>query len=392
MLLARKGYRVLLVDRSTFPSDMAMSTHLIWHPGVARLQRWGLLDRVRASNCPPISVFNIDLGPFTLTGSPPSAEGVAEAYAPRRVVLDKILVDAAVEAGAELREGFSVQELVRDGERVTGVRGRTRGSTAVTAEARIVIGADGMQSPVARAVQAPEYNVKPPLQGTYFTYWSGVPMHGLEFYPREYRGVYGFLSNDGLALIGVNWTARDFPDVRADIEGNYLRVLGMCAPDLAERVRHGKRAERWRGGTIANFCRRPYGSGWALVGDAGLTMDPCTAEGITNAFRDAEFLVEAIDDGFCGHRPLDVAFADYEQRRNDAAMPVYEFTCQLAPFAPPPPEILQLYNALHGNQTETECFLGLFAQTVSIPEFFAPENFQRIIGAASPGAPTIEKH
>jgi flavin-dependent dehydrogenase len=385
MLLARKGYRVLLVDRATFPSDMAMSTHLIWQSGVSHLQRWGLLDKVQASNCPPISPFNIDLGPFTLTGSPPPAEGIAEAYSPRRIVLDKILVDAAMEAGVELRQGFSLQELVRDGERIIGVRGGTRGGSTTVEEARLVIGADGLHSMVARTVQAPEYNTKPPLQGTYFTYWSGVPLDGLELYLRDYRAVYSWLTNDGLALIGVNWAVKDFHDVRTDIEGNYLQVLGTSAPGLAERVRHGKREERWIGGAVPNFCRRPYGPGWALVGDASLHMDPCTAAGISNAFRDAEFLVEALDAGFSERQPLDEALADYERRRNEVALPIYEFTCQNAPFAPPLPEMLQLFMALHGNQADTDRFLGLFAQTVTVPEFFAPENLQRIIAVAANG-------
>lgn len=385
MLLAKKGYRVLLVDKSTFPSDMVMSTHLIHQPGIARLQRWGLLDRVRSSNCPPVARWDVDLGPFTLTGSPPPADRVAEGYSPRRTVLDKILVEAAVEAGAELREGFSIRDVVTDGKRVTGVRGSAKGGSTSAEKARIVIGADGMHSIVARRVRAPEYNAKPPLQGTYFTYWSGVPMRGLELYIREHRAIYGWLTNDGLALVGANWTARDFPRIRRDVERNYFTVLEFCAPGLAQRVRNGKREGRWIGGAIRNFFRRPYGPGWALVGDAGYTKDPCTAEGITDAFRDAEFLVDAIDDGLSGRRPLDESLTDYERRRNDVAMPVYEFTCQLAPFDPPPPEMLQLYNALRGNQAETDRFCGLIAQTASIPEFFAPENIQRIIGGGSRG-------
>src|SRR5579864_5635767 len=120
MLLARKGYRVLLVDKATFPSDI-MSTHYIHQPGVAQLQRWGLLENVIASNCPPILPFRFDLGPFILTGVPPQADGIAQAYCPRRTVLDKILVDAAVAAGAELREDFTVQEVLRDGQRVVGI-------------------------------------------------------------------------------------------------------------------------------------------------------------------------------------------------------------------------------------------------------------------------------
>jgi flavin-dependent dehydrogenase len=151
MLLARKGYRVLLVDRATFPSD-TWRLHFIHQPGVARLQRWGLLEQV-AATCPPILKRTIDLGDFPLTGWAPPFESVAEAYSPRRFALDQILVNAALSAGAELRVGFSVQDLVWRDDRVVGIRGQHRGSVAEYA--RVVIGADGLHSKVAQAVEAP---------------------------------------------------------------------------------------------------------------------------------------------------------------------------------------------------------------------------------------------
>ena len=131
MLLARQGHRVLLVDRSTFPSDLRLSTHLVWQPGVAALKRWGLLDELVASGCPPMTTAAMDVGPFTVTGEMPAADGVREAYAPRRIVLDAILVNAAVEAGAELWEGCTVDELLTDdgtgaGPQVRGIRGHLR--------------------------------------------------------------------------------------------------------------------------------------------------------------------------------------------------------------------------------------------------------------------------
>jgi flavin-dependent dehydrogenase len=381
MLLARKGHRVLLVDKATFPSDI-MSTHAIHQPGVAHLKRWGLLDKVQGSNCPPLLKFTFDVGPFTLTGSAPPAGDVAEGYAPRRMVLDKILVDAAVEAGAELREGFVVQEILMDSERVSGIRGRAKGGSTVTEKARIVIGADGMRSIVARTVKAPTYNAQPSLACSYYTYWSGIPIEGTELYPRDYRFIGALPTNDDLVCIFVNWTRQEFHEYRADIEGSYLRTLDL-APGLAERVRHGKRAERFVGtADMPNFFRKPYGPGWALVGDAGYHKDPCTAAGITDAFRDAEFLVEAIDAGFSGQRSLDEVLAGYEQKRNEAARPIYDFTCQLATLAPLSPEEVQLFTALRGNQVDTNRFFGLITQTTPIPEFFAPENIQRIITAA----------
>lgn len=156
MLLARQGYRVLLLDKVSFPSDTP-STHFIWHSGVAKLKQWGLLDRVRASNCPSVTRISLDLGEFVLRGTPsPTNDGISEAYGPRRTVLDKILVDAAMEAGVEFRPQFDVQELLFENGQVVGIRGRTANGAPVTERGRIVIGADGRNSMVARAVKARE--------------------------------------------------------------------------------------------------------------------------------------------------------------------------------------------------------------------------------------------
>ena len=391
MLLARKGYRVLLVDRATFPSD-TMSAHYIHQPGVAQLKRWGLMDRVIASNCPPIRQAYFEIGPFpsghfTLTGSAPPAGDVAAAYGPRRRVLDKILVDAAVEAGAELREGFLVQEVLMEEGRVIGLRGRTRGGATITEKARIIVGADGLHSTVARAVQAPKYNEQPSLGCGYYTYWSGVPVEGVEFYQLDRRLVILLPTNDNLTCIAVGWPNQEFHKNRTDIEGNYLKTLELV-PRVAERMRGAKREERFVGtADLPNFFRKPYGPGWALVGDAGYHKDPITGEGITDAFRDAELLAEAINAGFSGEQPLEQALAGYEQRRNEAAMPIYNLTCNLARLEPPPPEMIQLFAALEGNQEETNRFLGTIAGTVPVAEFFAEENVQRIMERAGLMAP-----
>ena len=149
MLLARQGYRVLLVDRATFPSD-TISTHVIQPTGIAALNRWGLLGQLLSTGCPPVGTYAFDFGPFTIAGSPGTDDSPV-AYAPRRTVLDKLLVDAAASAGAEVREGFTVQEVLTDGGRVTGIRGRGKGGHVVSEHARVVIGADGLHSVVAAA-------------------------------------------------------------------------------------------------------------------------------------------------------------------------------------------------------------------------------------------------
>lgn len=345
MLLARQGYRVLLLDRASFPSD-TMSTHYIHQPGVGRLQRWGLLDRLRATNAPPITKLSVSMGELTLT-PPPPAEGEAapEAWCPRRIVLDSILVEAAVEAGAELRQSFRVRELVRDGDAVRGVRGGSE-EVPVTEEARIVIGADGMHSMVAQAVRAPEYRTLPSLTFGYYAYWSGVPYDGAEIHMLENCGVLIFPTNDNCVCIAAGSGIDGFHEFRNDVEGNYLRILGRVR-GLTERLQAGRRESRITGtADQPNFFRRPYGPGWALVGDAGYHRDFITGLGITDAFRDADLLAGAIDDGFAGRKPMDEALAGYEQTRNEIATPLYEFTTAMASLnTPPSPELFMQFAA-----------------------------------------------
>ncbi len=374
MLLARQGYRVLLLEKATFPSDVPRG-HVIQAPGVALLAEWGLLDRVLASNSPPISSITFDLGALTLTGMPEGAVNLA----PRHGILDKILADAAVESGVELREGFLVQEILLDGERVTGIRGHGLDGIQVTEQAKIVIGADGLHSLVAQAVHAPEYHTKAPLTCSYFTYFSDLPTEKISLYVRNTYFIVVFPTNDNKTCIGIQFPGAELPSFRADIAGNFMRVIELI-PELAERVRNATQAERFLGATdIPNFFRKPYGPGWALVGDAGYHKDPYTAQGITDAFLGARLLTEAIDAGLRGIRPMEEALADYEQQRNQDALPKYEFNWQLATFEPPSPELQQLLVALQNNQVETNRFFGIIVGTVPIPEFLSPTNLQRII-------------
>jgi len=381
MLLARKGYKVLLLDKANFPSD-TMSTHYIHQTGVARLNRWGLLRQIHESNCPPINRYTIDFGSFTLAGSPPPADGILNGYCPRRTILDKILIDAARSAGAEVREGFAVQELLSNNGTVTGIRGTTGHKTSILETARIVIGADGLGSLVARTVKAPEYYSKPSLECAYYTYWSGLPIDGFEIYRRNHRMIFASPTNDGLACIGVVWTHREFDAYRSDIENNYMNTFNI-APAFGDRVRNARREARFAGTAhVPNLFRKPYGDGWALVGDAGYHKDPTTASGISDAFRDAELLAEAIDAGFTGRLPLLKAMAQYEQKRNDAALPMYEFyTTHVAPLTPVRPEMKQLLLSLCGNQQEIDRFCGAMVGTVPIPEFFSVPNMLKTMGA-----------
>jgi flavin-dependent dehydrogenase len=385
MLLARRGYRVLLLDRASFPSD-TVSTHLLHPPAVAALRRWGLLDEVLASGCPPIERYSFDFGPVTITGSPRPAggDGAARgstAYAPRRTVLDKILVDAAAEAGVEVRERFSVDDLVFDDAGiVVGVRGRAHDGSRTVDRAPVVVGADGVSSMIARAVRAQEYATKPPLEVAAYSYWRDVPVEGFETVVRPDRGMAAIPTNDDLTLVIAGWPAAEAAAYRANVEANFLATLEL-APALAERVRAGTRTERFRTGGVRNFFRVPYGPGWMLVGDAGYTKDPITAQGIADAFADAERGAAALDEVLSGRRTFGDAMAAFQDDRDEAAMAMYEFTTQLATLEPPPQEVQQLLGAIHGNQPAMDAFASVVAGTLSPVELFDPDRVQRLLDA-----------
>jgi flavin-dependent dehydrogenase len=378
MLLAREGFEVLVVDRASFPSD-TISTHLVHAPGVAALRRWGLLERAVAG-CPPIETYAFDFGPFTISGTPGTA------YGPRRTVLDKVLVDAAAAAGAEVRERFTVSEVLVEDGRVTGIRGHGEGGRSVTERARVVVGADGLHSLVARAVRPEQYHEKPRLLCGYYAYWSSLPADGFETYDRPHRAFAAWPTNDDLTLVIGGWPFREFAANRGDIEGNYLATLGTV-PEFEDRLREARRESRIVGMAVPNYFRKPYGPGWALVGDAGYNKDFITAQGIQDAFRDAELCATALHQAFSGARPFDTAMRAYQSARDDEVLPMYEFTAELASLEPPPPEMQQLLAAVSGNQEAMDGFARVTAGVTSPAEFFSDENVGRILGAGVTGRP-----
>ena len=384
MLLARRGLKVLVVDRATFPSD-TLSTHQVQLPGVARLARWGVLDAVLAADTPVTRGVRFDQGDAVITGRYPAYQGVEVMCSPRRTLLDRVLVDAARAAGAEVRENFAVEEILGDGQ-VTGVRGREKGAPTVTEQARLVIGADGKHSLVATAVNARAYRARPPRSMAFYTYWADVPARDGspagtgEIYGRPGCVAAAWPTNDGLLMTAVIWPAARFDEFRRDVEGNFLRTLDVVG--MGERIRAGRRAERFRGTPdVPGYLRKPYGPGWALVGDAGLLLDPITGQGISHAFRDAELLADAVADGLGGIRPLAKALARYHRARDRAARPMYDFTARLAAVNPPTPAEMALFRALARRQEDADMFLAVLAGSIPLRQFMSSRTMMRLVGA-----------
>ena len=394
MQLALKGCKVLLVDRASFPSD-TLSSHQIQVKGGAELKRWGLLDKVLESNCPPAGqvVFNTvssNAGSLSFHGRYPALDGVQAVHSPRRIILDKILVDAAVAAGAELRQDLLVEELLVDNGRVTGIRARLKSGAGASAapvveQARLVVGADGKHSLVARTVHAPEYHQKPALTCAYYTYWEGLDLAGGELYSLPHSAVGLWPTNDRLAIIYTAYPIAEFQNVRANLEARFWQTVDAL-PELAGRVHNGRQAERFYGtADLPGFYRQPFGPGWALVGDAGMTLDPVTGQGIGNAFKDASRLAEAIEAGFSGKMQLEAALGDYQQKRDAETLPMYEFTAQLASFLPPSVEQQVLFAALEHDPDAAGQFFGVLSGSLPFQDFFAPSNLFRIMGLSGMG-------
>jgi flavin-dependent dehydrogenase len=372
MLLARRGHRVLVLDRATFPSD-TLSTHVITPAGVAMLDEWGLLRQVLATGCPPMATWSFDFGPMTLRGTPPPVDGHSTSYAPRRFLLDQLLVQEARRAGAEVRDGVNLDEVLVEEGRVVGVRAAGERITA-----RVVVGADGRNSHVARAVGAATTHEKPQLQYSYFTYFENLPVDGFEVFVRPHRGFAAAPTNAGQTMVVAGWPRAEAADYKCDVEGNFLATL-ETAPGLADRVRRARRVAPFLGGSLASFVRSPYGPGWALVGDASCTKDPITAQGMSNAFADAHLCAVALDGILRGEKADDQAMGPWLADR-EARMPHYEFTAELASLEPPPPELQSLLVAAAGNQAAMDGFAGVVAGTVSPADYFSPSSVSAILG------------
>jgi 2-polyprenyl-6-methoxyphenol hydroxylase-like FAD-dependent oxidoreductase len=382
MLLARRGHRVLLVDRASFPSD-TISTHYLQQAAVLRLRAWGLLDRLLATGCPRITDMTVSHRDVIVRGFADPVDGLDFSLAPRRVVLDQILLDGAVGAGVEVRQEVSVRELIHAGGQVVGIRGRGRKGTGLEERATLVVGADGRNSTVASLVGAEFYKVVPAASFIYYTYYSGLDW---QFHSRfgDRQQCAAWPTHGGLTLVTGMRRLEAFEQFRADIDGNLRQIFREVAPELAGDLDHGGvRQERFYGIRYPdNTYRQSYGPGWALIGDAGYHKDPVTGLGITDAFRAADVLADQVDRALRGERQMDQALADYQRLRDEESAASFAFTTTMGELDLPP-HLADLLAALPGNDAARRQFFGMIAGVVPSSEFLAPDNIRSImLGAA----------
>ena len=336
LLLSRLGHEVLVLDRASMPSD-TLSTHQIARTGVLALRRWGVLDTVVASGTPLLREITFHTDDSCVTRPIRSKFGLDFLVSPRRYVLDTILGEAAVAAGATIRTGIAVAGVhLDDTGRATGVYGHDRHGSRVDVSSRFVVGADGLTSRVARSVGAPLV-IDRGLGGfTRYAYYAGLPSTGIEMYTTEGSLAGVFPTHGGEACV---WLCGP----RSRSVWSFEAQLRAAVPALAERLPAARRTSPVRSMLRApNHVRRAHGPGWALVGDAGYHRDPVSAHGISDAFRDAELLAVALDAALRGSPS---ALTLYEASRASALADIFELTCALSAY-PPVPEFVELMGQL----------------------------------------------
>ncbi len=322
MLLARQGRSVLVVDPAQRGRD-TLSTHALMRGAVLQLHRWGLLDAVRAAGTPAIRTTTFHYAGESVAIPIKPEGGVDALYAPRRTVLDPILVDAAADAGAEVAWGHALVDVLRDGSgRVRGARIADAARRTVEVSADLVIGADGVRSRVARLVEARAERTSPHAAATVFGYWEGLDLDGFHWHYDVGASVGAIPTNHGETCVFVALPPEALVGGGEGLKELFFSVLRSLAPELAARMHAARRVSKLRGfAGIPGHLRRSTGPGWALVGDAGYFRDPITAHGITDALRDAEILARAVEDD-----DLD----GYQEARDGLARELMEITDRIA--------------------------------------------------------------
>jgi 2-polyprenyl-6-methoxyphenol hydroxylase-like FAD-dependent oxidoreductase len=355
-LLAQAGAKVLLIDRQDYGTD-TMSTHALMRTGVLQLHRWGLLNAVMEEGTPEVRTTTFHYGTEQIAVAMKEEHGLSYLCAPRRTVLDRILVDAARAAGADVRHNVSLSDLHFGADnRVVGASLRNAAGHEIVVSCDIVIGADGRQSTVAKLVHAEILSESKSASGCVYGYFEGLERDGFHWHFAVDAAASIMPTNASHHCVVASVADAAFSETfRGEVEAGFFRVLARNSPQLHADVRNARLVGRFRGfpGSRGYF-RQAHGPGWALVGDAGYFKDPLTAHGITDALRDAELLVRAA----CDARPQ--AFDSYQDTRDVLSRRLFDITDDIASFRWTIDEVKTLHSQLStAMRAETHHMAGL---------------------------------
>ncbi len=379
--LARRGYKVLVVERAIFPRD-ANSTHFIWPRGMSYLNRLGVADTL-LEQTPSFTHLEVCIEGISLRGRVPpetirdrfrqlhgNADGVVGYCAgPRRYFLDSVLLNETRRSGADVRENTVVKDLLYDGDKVCGVRGLDANGAEFEARAKIVIGADGRMSQFSDLVSAKKTVVREKSTFAYYGYFSGIDKSELAIHKRGRLGTAIFPTMEDRHLVLVYGPTAWWGDFSADAEANFFKTYEFVAPDIAAMIKRGRREEPFKAmGRMVAFHRKNWGNGWALVGDAGSFKDQWTAMGITHSLRDAELISEFIDQSLSGRMEWATAMIEYSKKREADYEDYWNFVCDGAECNPYTQEQLQYFYQISRSADHIDRFIAQVGDTLSLGE------------------------
>jgi menaquinone-9 beta-reductase len=382
--LARKGYKVLMVEKDTFPRD-TNSTHFIWPRGMSYLNRLGVADRILAQT-PSFKKLEVSIEGISLHGGVTlqavkdrfnqlhgNDHGVVDYYAgPRRFFLDKVLLDEARASGVDVREATTVQSLIVEDGAVVGVRGTGPEGVMLAARAKFVVGADGRMSQFAGHVAAEKTVVREKSTFAYYGYFSGIDKPELCIHKRGRFGTAIFPTMEDRHLVLVYGPTAWWSDFSKDPEANFHKTYAFVAPDVAAVVAKGKRVEPFKAmGRMVAFHRQDHGKGWVLVGDACSFKDQWTAMGITHSLRDAELVSGYLDRVLKGEVSFDKAMDEYSEVRMADYEDYWTMVCDGAEMNPYSREHLEFFHAIQGDQAKVDKFMAQVGDTISLKDAIA---------------------
>jgi len=398
-LLAKKGLQVLLVDKTPFPAD-TVSTHLLQPRALAYLYHWSLIHQLKDST-PILNSFCYTREDVSFSSAPSqldlknalnqdhgwstSHDGSSipvEWMIIRRKLLDPLIVNAAIEAGAEFRDDFPVDSIYFENNKAGGIIFINSQGQKEVIKSKFVVMANGRLSRLMHnAGSAITYN-HPKQEFCFYNYFSGIDSTGLKI-PVHIRGKYGLAygpTNEDNHILSV-WGPSAFGrQVYQQIEKNFYSIVRFCYPELADRLFEGKAEEQFKGMiAVSNTDRQATGTNWLAVGDAASCLSQSTAIGITNAFRDAEFAAHYLGEAFAGHMSIEAATQAYSVKHYKDLDDYFKFVCEASECNLATQEQIALLQALSHNPEQAGHLLAVIGRILPVSSFFNPDNIEQIM-------------
>ncbi len=392
--LAKMGFNVLLVDKAVFPQD-TLSTHFVWPRGASYLNRLGILDDI-LEQTPSSNEIEITIEGITVKGEVPldllaqrftnlhgNDDGITQtSFSAKRYVIDKILVDYAIKQNVEVLEGFTVNELIFDTDqnRVLGIRGKKRDGTVCEFHSKIVIGADGVNSIVARLTNTAKEEIRENCTFAAYSYFSGFDFKKPIIQKKGRMSIGIVPTNDGHNMTMIYGPKKWSHAFRSgDKNKNFIKAIKYVNPEIGEIVEKATKEKEIVGtDKMASFIRNAAGKGNALVGDAASFKDQCTASGMTHAFRDAELIAQHIKIGF-ETDDLDNQLQLYSRKRHLDTWRYQEFVSKTAEMNPASASEVQMFDALSKNKEQANRFLAMYGDTLPLRDFFTEKNIKNVL-------------